>query len=521
MSTLSPSTASANLPAYAAFCQYAAEVNDLLCILNLLAWDARTQMPAGGTHTRGQQIGTLTRLAQERFTSPENGHLIAAAEAELTDADPDGYPVRAVRAAREAYDIFARIPADLLAKRAALGAEAQVIWVAARKNNDFATFAPYVKQMVAIARELAAAIGYEDHPYDALLFQYEPGMTAARLQTLFGELRATTLPLLERIAAAGPQSDPDFLNYDFPSEQQRDFAVEAVQAFGYDMNRGNVGIAPHPFEISFTRQDVRITTRYQLRNPFGAIFGLMHESGHGMYEQGADPALTRSALTSDYLGLYAAAGASYGMHEAQSRLWENLIGRSHAFWKIYYPRLQEYFPTQLNDVPLDTFYRAANRVRPSLIRVEADEVTYNLHIMLRTEIEMGLLDGAYTVDDLPGVWNAKMKEYLGITPPSDTLGVLQDTHWSHGLFGSFPTYTLGNIMGAQLMAAARQQVDGLDAALERGEFSPLYGWLEENIYRHARAYDADELLNRATGQGLHSGPYLDYLTTKYDALYGS
>lgn len=511
------------MTAYERFCQHAAEINDILCALNLLQWDARTQMPPEGAITRGRQLATLTRLAQERFTSAENGRLIERAEAELAGADPDSYPVRAVKAAREAYDIFQRIPADLMAERAALSAEAQNVWVEARKSNNYALFAPYLRQMVAYAQQVAEAIGYSAHPYDALLVQYEPGMTAQRLSVLFAELRAVILPLLQRITASAPggapQLAPSFFQHDFPIDQQRAFAIEAALAFGYDLNRGRVDIAPHPFEISFTRQDVRITTRYQLRYPFAAIFGLMHETGHGLYEQGADPALTRSALTSDYLGFYAAAGASFGMHEGQSRLWENLIGRSMAFWRVYYPRLQEYFPTQLADVSLDTFYRAANRVRPSLIRVEADEVTYNLHIMLRTEIEMGLLDGAYTVDELPAVWNAKMEEYLGLTPPDDAQGVLQDLHWATGYFGSFPTYTLGNVISGQLMAAARKQVSGLDDALTRGEYAPLHNWLSDNIYRHARAYAPDELLVRATGQPLNTGPYLAYISEKYEALY--
>ena len=507
------------MTAYEQFCRHAAEINDILCAINVLQWDARIQMPPEGAQTRGYQLATLTRLAQERFTSAENGRLIEVAESELTGADPDSYPVRAVKAAREAYDIFQRIPQDLLAGRAALSAEAQNVWAEARKKNDYALFAPYLKQMLAYAQQMAEAIGYSDHPYDALLVQYEPGMTAQRLQTLFAELRAVSLPLLERITAAGPQPKPAFLEREFPIEQQRAFAIEASVAFGYDLNRGRVDVAPHPFEISFTRQDVRITTRYQLRYPFAAIFGLMHETGHGLYELGAAPELTRSALTSDYLGMYAVGGASFGMHEAQSRMWENLVGRSLAFWQVYYPRLQEYFSTQLADVSLDTFYRAANRVQPSLIRVEADEVTYNLHIMLRTEIEMGLLDGTYTVDELPAAWNAKMEEYLGLTPPDDAQGVLQDVHWATGYFRSFPTYTLGNIMSGQLMAAARRQVSGLDDALARCEYAPLHNWLIDNIYRHARAYTPDELLTRATGEALHTGPYLAYLTEKFDALY--
>ena len=317
------------MTAYEQFCRHAAEINDILCAINVLQWDARIQMPPEGAQTRGYQLATLTRLAQERFTSAENGRLIEVAESELTGADPDSYPVRAVKAAREAYDIFQRIPQDLLAGRAALSAEAQNVWAEARKKNDYALFAPYLKQMLAYAQQMAEAIGYSDHPYDALLVQYEPGMTAQRLQTLFGELRAASLPLLERITAAGSQTR--LLEREFPIEQQRAFAIEASVAFGYDLNRGRVDVAPHPFEISFTRQDVRITTRYQLRYPFAAIFGLMHETGHGLYELGAAPELTRSALTSDYLGMYAVGGASFGMHEpsrACGRTWSDAVSPS-------------------------------------------------------------------------------------------------------------------------------------------------------------------------------------------------
>ena len=353
-----------------------------------------------------------------------------------------------------------------------------------------------------------------------MLLQYEPGMTTARLTALLADLKAGILPLLQRIVESGVEPRADFLARAYPQEGQRAFGLEIAQAFGYDLSRGRLDISAHPFEISFTRQDVRITTRYQTNYMPGAIFGLFHETGHALYEQGVDPALTRSALTTDFLNLYAVGGTSFGTHESQSRLWENQVGRSLAFWQLHFPRLQATFPEQLADVDADVFHRAVNRVRPSLIRVEADEVTYNLHIMLRTEIEMGLMDGSIAVDELPTVWNTKIEEYLGLTPPTDTEGVLQDIHWSTGYIGSFPTYTIGNVMAAQFYAAAQAALPGLEAELAVGNYQPLLAWLTENIYRHGRAFSPAELLQRVTGSDLDAGPYLAYIGAKFADLYG-
>ncbi len=500
---------------YAEFAAYVAEINDLLCTMNILTWDGRTQMPPGGAATRGEQLATLTRIAQERFTGATMGRLLDGAEAEVQGEEGDSYRVRAVRSAREAYTVAQRIPAALVGEIAVRRSLAQQAWEEAKAGNDFAHFAPHLAAMVRLNQELAAAIGYTAHPYDALLLQYEPGMTAARLSALFDDLKAGILPLLQRTQAAAP-APADFLYRTYPAAQQRAFALAIAQKFGYDLQRGRLDASAHPFEISFTRQDVRFTTRYQENYLPGAIFGLFHETGHALYEQGADPALTRSALTTDFLGLYAVAGASFGTHESQSRLWENLIGRSRTFWQLHFKELQGYFPQQLADVDAEQFYRAVTRVQPSLIRVEADEVTYNLHIMLRVEIEMGLIDGSMAVADLPAIWNSKMQEYLGLTPPSDTQGVLQDIHWSTGYFGSFPTYTIGNVMSAQFMAAARRSVGGLDDAIAAGDYRPLLDWLTANIYRHARAFSPEELLVRATGEGLTTGPYLAYLSGKYN-----
>ena len=504
---------------YADFAAYVAELNDLLCTMNILTWDVRTQMPPDGSWTRGQQLATLTRLVQERFASDHMGRLLDAAEAAVRGEDADSYRVRAVRSTREAYTIVRRVPAALVGELAVQRAVGQRVWEEAKPANDFARFAPNLKTMVALSRELADAIGYTAHPYDALLLQYEPDMSAARLTALFDELKAGILPLLKRIVDGGQPVAADFLYRTYPAAQQRAFALEIARQFGYDLQRGRVDASAHPFEISFTRQDVRMTTRYQESYLPGAVFGLFHETGHALYEQGVDPALTRTALTSDFLGQYAVGGVSFGTHESQSRLWENQIGRSRPFWQLHFGRLQSVFPEQLAGVDVEQFYRAVNRVRPSLIRVEADEVTYNLHIMLRVEIEMGLLDGSIAVDDLPDLWRAKMAEYLGVVPPTDTEGVLQDIHWSSAQFGTFPAYTIGNVMSAQFMQAAQRDVSGLDDELAAGNYGPLRAWLTANIYRHGRAFSPEELLRRTTGEGLTPRPYLAYLREKYDELY--
>jgi carboxypeptidase Taq len=507
------------MTAYTDFQNHIAEINDLCCVINLLTWDGRTQMPPGGATTRGNQLATVTRIAQARFTSDETGRLIATAEAEVASETPDAYRVRAVSQAREAYDIARRVPTDLMTAIAELKTISQQTWAEAKAANDFARFAPYLEKMLDLQRRMADAIGYAEHPYDALLLRYEPGMTAGRLKALFEALRGGLLPLLQHIGSRGNVARADFLDRDYPEDAQRAFALEIAGHFGYDLSRGRLDRSAHPFEISFTRNDVRITTRYNRRYMPAAVFGTLHETGHALYEQGVDPTLTRSALTTDLLDLYAVGGASYGTHESQSRLWENLVGRSRSFWRLHFPRLREFFPEQLADVDAEAFYRAVNRVRPSLIRVEADELTYNFHIMLRVEIEMALIEGSLKVADLPEAWAAAMQSTLGLTPPDDARGALQDIHWSSGLFGSFCTYTVGNVMSAQFFAAAKRVLPGLEDHLAAGEYAPLLGWLTENIYRHGRAFSPEELLRRATGSGLTVEPYLAYLREKFTDLF--
>ncbi len=506
------------MTAYQEFKEHIAQINDLCCVINLLNWDARTQMPTGGNDSRGQQMGTVARLAQSQFASDHTARLLEAAETEIAGMDPDSYPVRSVRQAREAYELSRKVPVEMVAEMNELKSVSQQIWDEAKDTNDFSHFQPYLERIIAMVRETAEKIGYDEHPYDALLLRYEPGMTSARLKVLFGELKETILPILQRAQAQGAPR-MDFLDQDYPEEGQRQFSLEMAQKFGYDLNRGRLDLSAHPFEISFTRNDVRITTHYNRRFLPQALFGTLHEAGHAMYEQNVDPALTRTALATDLLDLYAVGGVSYGAHESQSRLWENLVGRSRIFWQAQFGRLQEVFPQQLAGVGMEKFYRAVNKVQASLIRTEADEITYNLHIMLRVEIEMGLMDGTLAVKDLPEVWNEKMREYLGIAPTSYTNGVLQDIHWSTGLVGSFPAYTIGNIMSAQFFAAARRDIPNLDETMLAGDYSPLFDWLCDHVYRFGRTFSASELLMRSTGRDLDTTDYRAYLETKFGELF--
>ncbi len=498
------------------FQRRSAELNDLLCVINVLTWDARTQMPAGGGPARAQQMATISGLARERLLDP--GFERAARDVQADDAHDSESLRRAAGQALEAIAAMRRVPADVTRDLALLKSEAQERWVEARRTSDFAVFAPALTRMVDLNRRLADALGYEEHPYDALLGTYEPGVTVSTLTPLFEQLRAHHVPLVQAISQQ-PQPRSDFLHRHYPADAQKRFALAMAQQFGYDVHRGRLDESAHPFEISFTRGDVRITTRFQEAFLPPALFGTLHETGHALYEQGVREDLSRSVLTSDLLGLYAVGGASYGTHESQSRLWENRIGRARAFWDLHYPLLQRTFPEQLGDVSVDDFHRAVNRVQPSLIRVEADELTYDLHIMLRVDLERALIAGELSVNDLPDAWNARIKADLGLDVPADAQGVLQDIHWSSGMFGSFPTYTIGNVMASQFYEAARSALPDLESTLARGDYTPLRAWLTEQIYQHGRTYTPHELLVRTTGGGLNPGPYLNYLTGKYSSLY--
>lgn len=488
-----------------------AEVDDLQRAASLLSWDQETYMPPGGVEARAQQLSTLSRLSHVRFTSDEVGKLLDELEGYAAGLDYDSDDAALFRVARRDYDLAHKVPAELVAEAAHAGSVARPAWIEARQKADFSIFAPFLKKNVELSRRQAEALGYEDHPYDALINVPEPGMTTAQLKGIFSRLREAIVPLVREIAARQDMVDASCLHGDFDEQKQLDFGLGIAQKFGYDLQRGRQDLTAHPFCITFSTGDVRITTRVDRSFLSMALFGTMHESGHAMYEQGVNPAYDRSPLAS---------GASLGVHESQSRLWENLVGRSRAFWQYYYPRLQETFPEHFGKIDREGFYRAVNKVQPSMIRVEADEVTYNLHILLRFELETAMLDGSLSVDELPEAWNAKMQEYLGITPPSDREGVLQDMHWSGAWLAGFPYYTLGNIIGAQLFAKIREAIPNLDEQIAAGEFGALHGWLVENLYRHGRKFTPNELVERITGAPLSTGPWIEYVSRKFGEIYG-
>jgi carboxypeptidase Taq len=493
-----------------------AAVNDVLNATSVLTWDSRTMMPAGGAETRGHQIATLTRIARDLLLAPETDRALEEAERAVEGLAEDSAERRMVQQTRHAVEHHKRVPASLIQERAALRTVAQAAWIEARSKSEFSIFSSYLAKTIELSRAYADCIGWSEHPYDAMVSIYEPGETAASLKDLFKELRAGLLPILDA-ARSRPQPRSDFLFRDFPEEGQRAFGLSLAEKLGYDLQRGRLDTTVHPFEVSFTRNDVRITTRYNRNYLPASIFGTGHETGHGLYEQGVDPTYTRTTLTTDLVGLYAVGGTSFGAHESQSRLWENHIVRSRTFWQLHFPELQKHFPNQLGDVSAEEFYRAVTRVEPGFIRVEADELTYDFHIILRAEIECALMDGSLPVADLPEAWNAAIRRDLDLVVPNDAHGVLQDVHWSTGYIGSFPTYTIGNVMGAQVMETLRSQKPSLDAAIAAGEYSALAEELRTRIWQHGRRFRRDELLEHETGRRLDPAPYLAYLRSKYAA----
>lgn len=484
---------------------------DLSRAAGLLSWDQRTYMPSGGAEGRANQLATLRRLAHEHFTADEIGQLLEELAPLAADENDESDDACLIRRSRRDYELDRKLPAEFIREQAQTASLANQAWEEARRNADFALFQPHLEKMFDFAKREAEYIGYDEHPYDALLDQFEPGMTTAQVRTIFSELKAGTVPLLKAIVSSGVEIDDGILHQQFDEAKQEQFGVEITRAFGYDWSRGRQDRTAHPFCTNFGRDDVRITTRFypDFLNP--SLFGTMHESGHAMYEQGVDPALSRTPL---------GGGASLGVHESQSRMWENLVGRSRPFWQANYGRLQELFPEQLGSVDLDTFYRAVNKVQPSFIRVEADELTYNLHIMLRFEMETAILEGKLKVADLAEEWQSQMEAMLGITPPDDAQGVLQDMHWSSGLIGYFPTYTLGNVLSVQLWECALAAHPSIGEEIRRNEYGALLGWMRENIHRHGRKFKPNTLIRKATGGSLNAKPYLNYLHTKFGEIYG-
>ena len=488
-----------------------AEVTDLGRAALVLEWDQETQMPPGGLQSRAEQLATLYRLAHVRFTSDEVGRLLTNLEDELGGRPYDSDDASLLRVARRDYDQARKLPPDLVAEVARAGSTARPVWERARREENFSLFAPALEKNVELNRRIADALGYEDRPYDALLERTEPGMTTAQLEQIFAELKKAIVPLVADIARHADAVDDRVLFRGFDPDLQISYSNEVVKRIGYDFERGRQDISTHPFETSFGPGDTRITTRVS-RDFFNeSFFGLIHEAGHALYNQGISRDIDRTPLWD---------GASPGVHESQSRLWENLIARDLPFWRYFYPSLQAVFPEPLRDVDEEAFYRAVNRSYPSFIRVEADEVTYNMHILLRFELENELLDGTLRVKDLPDAWNARFKTYLGLNVANDREGALQDIHWSYVSFGIVPGYTIGNLGGAQLMEKIRSDIADLDAQIEKGHFATLLGWLRKNVHRHGRKFTPNELMVRATGKPLTAAPWITYVQRKFGALYG-
>ncbi len=484
------------------------EVEDIGRAASVLSWDQQVNMPPGGNEARGQQLATLSKIAQEKFISDEVGRLIDDLKQELNGADSDEAAL--VRVAGRNYDKAKRVPPSFIAEQAIVTSKAFEAWVEARSKSDFSIFRPHLEKVVELVHKYISFFPSGDHPYDTLLDDYEPGMKTSDVQSIFDGLRPKQVKLIKAIASKKQVKD-DFLFKKYNEKKLMDFGEQVITRFGYDWARGRQDKAPHPFETTFSVNDVRITTRYEADNPLAMLFSTMHEAGHAMYEQGINPAYERTPLAS---------GTSLAVHESQSRMWENLVGRSLPFWEHYYPLLKKTFPSQLDGVGLKAFYKAINKVEPSLIRVNADEATYNLHIMLRLELEIGMVEGTLAVKDLPEVWNAKMQEYLGVTPPNDARGVLQDIHWSGGAIGYFSTYALGNLVSVQLWEKIKKDIRNLDDQIRKGDFSELLGWLRKNIHQHGQKYEPQQLVEKVTGSRISPEPYVRYLTKKYGEIYG-
>lgn len=493
------------------------EIQRINSAASVLSWDQETHMPAGGGEARAEQIAVLQGLAHQKLVSSEIETLLSRwvdpATGQAFEQPGDGWDEPSRALLREVWRDFSRakkLPSDFVIRLSRECSLAQQVWAEAKEQNKFAMFLPNLRTVLLLKREEAQYLGYKDSPYDALLDVYEPGSTIAALRPLFAQLKARLVPLLKKVTHSSVRIDDSILRYSYDIARQLEFGRLVLIAMGYDFERGRLDLSAHPFTTSFHPTDVRVTTRAYEHELQSCLFSCIHEGGHGLYDQGLDQR---------YFGTPLGEPVSLGIHESQSRLWENCVGRSRAFWRFFYPILQQTFHHQLRGIDVEQFYAAINSVKPSLIRVEADELTYNLHIMLRFEIEQDLIEGRTQPDDLPGIWNHKMEEYLGITPKQDAKGVLQDVHWSLGSFGYFPTYTLGNLYSVQFFEQAKLEIPHLEDEIAAGQLMVLRRWLEQKIHRWGRMFKPDHLAQRVTGTSVSPEPFLAYLEKKYGELY--
>ncbi|WP_068775575.1 carboxypeptidase M32 [Paenibacillus sp. FJAT-26967] len=478
--------------------------------VGLIYWDLRTGAPKKGMNERSEVIGELSTEAFKLSVSEEMGEYLDYFTEPDHQQQLDETNQRIVGEAKKEYDRSKKIPPAMYQEYVVLTSQAESKWEEAKETSDFAMFQPYLEKIVDTNLKFVELWGYEGHKYNTLLDMYEPGMTVEKLDEVFGALRQEVVPLLAEIQKA-EKPDRSFLRQKFDAAKQKQFSLLILKELGYDFEAGRLDETVHPFATGLNPGDVRITTRYLPEDATSALFGTIHECGHALYEQNISP---------DLIGTNLCTGTSMGIHESQSRFWENMVGRSREFWSRYYGDLQRTFPGQLDDVPEDAFYRAVNHTEPSLVRIEADELTYNLHIMIRYEIEKGLFSGEFSVADLPQVWNAKYREYLGVEPDNDAEGVLQDVHWAGGSFGYFPSYALGNMYAAQFAHTLRQEIPQFDELLAKGDFAPIKEFLSEHIYKYGKSQTPNEIIRRVTGEDLNPQYLVDYLKDKYKPLYG-
>lgn len=486
------------------------DIHSLNQVGGLLGWDQRTKMPAAAAPARAEHLATISKLSHQMLTSDETARLIEAAKQEVNLDDMDSDDTSLVRVAAEDYRKAAKIPTALVVAMEKAVAIANEAWVEARASDNFAHFQPHLERIYDLVGQQAEALGYQANIYDALVDLYESDMTTADVKRLFDELRTGLVPMVKAMAQQADKNSDAPIHQAFDMAKQRQFGEMVVAKLGFDFSRGRQDESVHPFCSNFSRNDVRLTTRFDPNWLSPALFGTIHEAGHGMYEQGSPEHLDHTIL---------AGGTSLGIHESQSRMWENIVGRGRPFWQHFYGQLQATFPEALGQVSLDDFYRAINQSKPSLIRVEADEATYNLHIMVRFDLEVAVLNGQLAIKDLPEAWNAKYEEYLGIRPPNNRLGVLQDIHWSMGIMGYFPTYALGNLLSVQFYNLVLQDHPSLPDEMAAGKFDTLLEWMRKHIHQHGRKYSSRELVKRVTGGEMQTAPFLGYIRQKFGQLY--
>jgi carboxypeptidase Taq len=496
---------------YALLTNHFREAKMLSSIQELLEWDERTKMPPANGEYRADQAAYIAGLVHQKQTAPIVGDWLAILADSPLAGDPTSDTGAVIKHLCHDYEKKTRLPQSLVEELTRTGVQGQQVWAAARKANDFAAFRPILEKMVDLKKQEAAAFGYVATPYDPLLDDYEPGETTANVACILAELRNALVPLVHAISESRFRPDTTILSRTYPTAAQETFGKFAAMKIGFDFQAGRLDVTDHPFCAGLGPGDVRLTTRYDEHAFSDGFFSILHEAGHGIYDQG---------LPREFFGLPTGDYISLGIHESQSRMWENQVGRSRAFWEHFFPHAQAAFPDALCNTAMNDFYAAVNDSRPSLIRVEADEVTYNLHILIRFELEKALLEDDLQVGDLPTAWQGKYREYLGIVSPTDADGVLQDVHWSAGLFGYFPTYALGNLYAAQFFAQANQELGDLDGQFRRGEFGDLREWLRVNLHTHGQRFTPAQLVERITGKPLSHAPLMEHLTTKYGELYG-